>query len=97
MRVNIGSGNGLVPDSTKQSSEPNTDHHHRCAMAFTGEPQTDASNIGDSRAQFWQVYMVGSGLSIDGFDIYVSVKLICMESQYYMYKGYKSQHGSVEK
>ena len=35
--VNIGSANGLLPDSTKPLPEPMLTNHHRCYMAFNWE------------------------------------------------------------
>ena len=36
IRVNIGSGNGLLPDSTKPLPEPMLTHHHQGHVAFIG-------------------------------------------------------------
>ena len=35
--VNIGSGNGLLPDGTKPLPEPMLSYHQRCSVAFTCE------------------------------------------------------------
>ena len=35
--VNIGSGNGLVPDGTKPLSEPMLTYHQWCCLAFARE------------------------------------------------------------